>query len=37
MREMLASAAKRLFLSTLEGLQRGSLELVLTERTHVFG
>ena len=24
-------------MSTLEGLQRGSLELVLTERTHVFG
>ncbi|MGO9096818.1 MAG: class I SAM-dependent methyltransferase [Bryobacteraceae bacterium] len=34
---MFASAAKRLFLSTLEGLHDGSLDLVLPDRTQVFG
>jgi cyclopropane-fatty-acyl-phospholipid synthase len=37
MKEMLSSAAKRLFLSTLEGLNSGSLELVLPDRTQRFG
>ena len=37
MKEMLTSAAKRIFLSTLEGLHSGSLELVLPDRTQRFG
>jgi len=37
MKEMLTSAAKRLFLSTFEGLHSGSLELVLPDRTQRFG
>jgi cyclopropane-fatty-acyl-phospholipid synthase len=37
MTELLTSAAKRIFLSTLEGLRRGSLELVLPGGTQMFG
>jgi len=37
MKSILTSAAKKLFLSTLEGLHGGSLELVLPDRTLTFG
>lgn len=37
MKEILGSTAKKLFLSMLEGLQGGSLELVLPDRTLIFG
>ena len=37
MKKILTSAAKRLFLSTLERMQGGSLELVLQDRTQIFG
>jgi cyclopropane-fatty-acyl-phospholipid synthase len=37
MMELITSAAKRVFLSTLEGLHRGSLELVLPGGTQMFG
>jgi cyclopropane-fatty-acyl-phospholipid synthase len=37
MKEILRSTAKKLFLSTLEGLRGGSLELILQDRTHTFG
>jgi cyclopropane-fatty-acyl-phospholipid synthase len=37
MKEILRSTAKKLFLSTLEGLRGGSLELILPDRTLTFG
>ncbi len=37
MKEILGSTAKKLFLSTLQGLRGGSLELILTDRTLIFG
>lgn len=37
MKDILRSTAKRLFLSTLQGLRGGSLELVLPDRTLTFG
>ena len=37
MKEILGPAAKKLFLLMLEGLQGGSLELVLPDRTLTFG
>ena len=37
MKEILGSTAKKLFLSTLEGLRGGSLELILPDRTLTFG
>jgi cyclopropane-fatty-acyl-phospholipid synthase len=37
MRDIFGSTAKKLFLSMLEGLQGGSLELVLPDRTLTFG
>jgi cyclopropane-fatty-acyl-phospholipid synthase len=37
MKPWLTSGAKRLFLSTLEGLHGGSLELVFADRTHQYG
>ena len=37
MKPMLTSLAKKLFLSTLEGIQAGSLELVTPGQTRIFG
>jgi cyclopropane-fatty-acyl-phospholipid synthase len=37
MKGMLTSAARKLFLSTLEGLRAGALELILPDQTRMFG